>query len=401
MKNSIKSAINKIISNPNSLILLVLLMIIARSPKFFFTPAFWGEEGNIFYAQQMNLGWNALTTTHAGYLHAYPRLVALIFSWVPVQNIPYVYHLGSLFAHVLLLYALFRFIGDDTRIRALAALSTVILPHNGEAFLNLPNTISVLAPIVTLLYFSEKTSLKKALFENFLIAVVMISGPYGLIQLPLLFVAWMLQGFNRNKISILLTCTVFALVQLAFMDLQVRPPRENPLTLLGLLKATSTFVYYYLFAFFGVIHEVWLRFIIISLGFFFMWRKLKDTKLPKDHLVTGITIIIAGLAIWGAALVKGLGDYLFISPVGPGGRYFWPPYVLTSIGLIYLLKDDANRKALNLFCILVLLSTIPRWASQLPADLTGWREEVLNAPPGPITVRALPSKEWSFQTIKK
>lgn len=398
----ISGAISKFLSTkPMFLVLLVILLIIARSPKFFFFPAFWGEEGNIFYLQQMTMGLRALTTTYAGYLHMYPRMIALLCAEVPVQNIPYFFHAGSLLAHVLLLYSIFRFTETSPQIRPLAALATVIIPHSGEVFLNLPNTISVLAPIIPLLYFSQKTSLKKSILEGLLIAIVMLSGPYGIIQLPFIFAAWCLQGFNRQKIHIILICIIFAGVQLAFMDLGARAPRETPLTFIGLFGAATTFIYYLFFAFFGVVHEYWLRSIVIVLGLALSWSTLKKVRVNRDQILISLTLILAGGAIWGAAVVKGLGDYTFLSPVGGGGRYFWPPYVLVCIGLIYLLKDETNKKALKLVCILVFLSTLPRWPSQLPGDLPGWREEILNSPPGPIKVRALPSKEWTFPAIKK
>lgn len=229
----------------------------------------------------------------------------------------------------------------------------------------------------------------------------MLSGPYGLIQLPLLIMAWILQGFDRNKMGVLATCIFFGLIQIYFMDLQARPPRTTPVTLLGLIEASTTFLYYYFFAFLGVLNNFPLRLLTILVGLLLILPKIKNIHCDKKQLIAGSTIILVGLAIWAAAMLKGLDEYLITSPLGSGGRYFWPPYVMASVGLIYLLKDQPQRSILKVVGVMVILSSVAHWASQMPADLPGWRERVLNAPPGAIKVQALPSDAWDFTTIKK
>lgn len=401
MKPLMKRKIFDILINPYYLTGIVLLLIVTKSPKLIFSPAFYGEEGKIFYSEQMKLGWSALTATYAGYLHLYPRLVALIFSNVPIENIPFFYHLSALFAQALLLYSIFRFAGANSTVRILAALATVIIPHGGEVYLNLPNTISIIGTILPLLYFSEKGSFGRTLFESVLIGIAMLSGPYGIIELPFLVALWGIEGFDRRKIQFLATCGVFALIHFSFMNLQVRTANENQLTFVGLVDATTTFVYSLFFSFFGIIHQFWPRFLITIIGGFTAWRKIRRVHIKKEELLASLPLILSGLAIWAAAMIKGLGDYLTFNPLGAGSRYFWPPYVLVSIGLIYLLKDRSNQKALKTLCALILLSSIVRWPSQINSRLPGWREEIINAPRGPVLVRALPNSDWNFSAIKR
>ncbi|MGZ3769127.1 MAG: hypothetical protein ACXVCP_07285 [Bdellovibrio sp.] len=392
-----------ILSKPYCLTAFVLFLVITKAPKLFFAPAFYGEEGTIFYSEQLKFGWSSLTTSYAGYLHTYPRLVALITSNFPLENIPFFYHLSSLLAQGLLLYAVFRFAGSDPKIRILSALATVIIPHGGEAYLNLPNAISILGPIVPLLYFAEKASLGRTIFEILLVGLSMLTGPYAIISLPFLFAAWIFQRCDRRKIPFLVTCVLFAVLHVSFFKMQVRTGHQTTLTFVGLLDAFTTFFYSLFFVFFGVIKEFWVRFVVTVICSLITWRFIKETIISKGNFAVALPLILSGLAIWAAAIFKGLGDYVTFNPVGAGARYFWVPYVLVCIGLIQLLKsmNGHNQKTLKILCGLVALSAIVRWPSQINSSLPGWREEIEKAPPGPVLVRALPNSDWNFMAVKK
>jgi hypothetical protein len=60
-------------------------------------PQLWAEDGLVFFAQQLMLGFpKALFQPYAGYLHAIPRLIALLASPLPIAWIPFVYNFLAL-----------------------------------------------------------------------------------------------------------------------------------------------------------------------------------------------------------------------------------------------------------------------------------------------------------------
>lgn len=147
-----------------------LLLHISRNPWQLIDPPLYGEEGRNFFLDQFTLGPAALWKTYAGYLHLFPRLVALVYSGLPIEQLVLPFHLSALVAHALLLFAICLFsecLSTDNR--TLMLFCSILILHGGEVFLNLPNTINFLGAIPLLLYLAPRRGWLHNTFETLLV----------------------------------------------------------------------------------------------------------------------------------------------------------------------------------------------------------------------------------------
>lgn len=119
------------------------VLLLSRRLDFIQRPAFWAEDGVVFFCDQLTLGAGALLEPYAGYLHTVPRLLAAALSLLPFAWAPLGYTLVATAISALccawVTRAEFRraVLGDGAR--ALLAVWLACMPTGTETVGNLTN----------------------------------------------------------------------------------------------------------------------------------------------------------------------------------------------------------------------------------------------------------------------
>jgi hypothetical protein len=188
------------------------VLLFCRRPDAFLNPQFWGEDGTIFFKEQIEYGFKSIVIPYAGYLHLTPRLIACAASLFPFSITPTIYNFFALSAMLFTGGALF-----SSRCRfpfkPLLALSMIVVPHYGEVFMTVTNIQWYLCFLPLILLYSEPPVKSYQYFLDYLIIILCgLTGPFILLLLPLFFIKCFIQKSHYNY-GILLTAFLCALIQ--------------------------------------------------------------------------------------------------------------------------------------------------------------------------------------------
>jgi hypothetical protein len=132
----------------------ILMLLWLRRPDSLLNAQFWAEDATIFYKEQLVDGFaKSFAHPYSGYLHAVPRLIALLTSPLPARWMPMGFNLSALLIEALSCSAFFwpcfrRVIAADG-LRAVCCLATTAaIPAGGEmiaSVCNLQWSLSVLS----------------------------------------------------------------------------------------------------------------------------------------------------------------------------------------------------------------------------------------------------------------
>jgi hypothetical protein len=195
------------------------LALATRRPDAFTHAQFYAEDGTVWYAQAYNTGaLHAFTTSQAGYLQTFPRLVAAVavllhlgLQWSPllfngvglaVQIAPACFFASSRFDPLIS--------GRWTRV----AISTIyLLIPSAELHVDVTNTQWHLVLLAFLVVVAPPAQHRTTvILESLLVGVVSVSGPFGFILLPMMF--WrVVRRKDQASIAILCTAGIFLALQ--------------------------------------------------------------------------------------------------------------------------------------------------------------------------------------------
>lgn len=118
--------------------LVILLVVAFKCNDALNYPQFWAEDAGVFFSGQFGHSWPQLFSPYAGYLHAIPRLVAWVASWLPAGKAPLIYNGMA----VLLTALAISFTCKRLRNHLpawIVALSFLAVPTSGEIFGTITN----------------------------------------------------------------------------------------------------------------------------------------------------------------------------------------------------------------------------------------------------------------------
>lgn len=338
----------------------ILALHASRAWSFLADPQFYGEEGKIFFLENFELGAAAISKTYAGYLHLFPRLVAFAGGGLSLGTLPFYFHLAALVAHALLLYSVMRFSQERPRVvQALLAVLTIALPHGGEVFMNLPNTISFLAPIPVFLLLAPRARGWVRGIDAAAVLVAALSGPYSLIWLPLMaaFLAWR----RRGDWLLLTALAAGAVIQFGVLQMGLRPGVTPEITWNSVFRMISAFWGPLFFGWFPQAPSVDQTTVLLLVGLGLLWWRLRRRAVGFSP--EAAMLVMAGLALWAAAIKGSLGDFSWMHPLGGGMRYFWTPYILVTSALAVFFAG--RPKILTALCALIFVSAAATWISPI------------------------------------
>lgn len=182
---------------------LCAFILFLRNPGYLNHARFFGEDGAVFFRDQILWGVSALLHTSAGYLHIVPRLLAQLDGAVPVRAAPFSYALESILigGFCCATFALdnFRAILASDSLRALLCLlAAAAFPAeeivgtltNLQWFLILAATPFAIAPP------SARHRVQQILFV-LLSLLISLSAPLTIVLIPLLF----LRAFRTRRLA--------------------------------------------------------------------------------------------------------------------------------------------------------------------------------------------------------
>ncbi len=196
---------------------LVGALLVVRRSDVFATPQFWHEDAVIFLTQQRTHGFlDSLLTPYAGYLHAYPRLVAAVTNTLPLLWTPTLYLAGACLAWIVSAMVIATspaFVGIGSRLAA--AVTLVAVPQGGEIFANLTNAQWPMAAALALLMV-EPAGARRLTWQAPFVVIAGLTGPFSLLIAPLcVWRTWRRRTLPAPEALLLLT----ALIQGAVLTL--------------------------------------------------------------------------------------------------------------------------------------------------------------------------------------
>lgn len=303
----------------------------------------WAEDGNIFITQSIALGYKSIFTPYAGYIHLFPRLIALTSNIIDLKYIPTIFFLAWCGAVYYTLFIVFKWSFNQSKSLLFAILSALLVllqPHSGEVFFNITNAQWFLGIALFLIIIDEDFHL--SYLSIFGIGLLGLTGPFSVLYLPVIMLCIIMKkDFTRNwwKYTLLVLC---ASIQLYFI-LQFN--QSHALTNLNAKQWLSAIAQ---FLTLGQIKSYEIIFSIV------IWSILVRIYLHNDnnHRQNFILFLSAALIILMSALLKSHPGDNF-GPMDGNARYYVIPFAL-----LMILALTAKTTGLYTYTLLIMFSLI-------------------------------------------
>lgn len=317
-----------------ALLLSSLLLLLRAESLDFITRSLWGEDGKIFFNEAISQGLKSIFIPYEGYLHTYPRIVALIGIEFPLSLLPYIFFIGWYLSYALALRYIVRFCKENTiniYLVLVFSASMALMPNEGEVYFNITNAHWFLA-CVAILFFITKSNKSPHPFELIMLTIVGLTGPFVLILLPVFFINLLIiKDFQHKKFAyiIVIFCSAVQLFFILNSERLYETINENYSLIPWFIVLIKTIL-------FGSKHVIALLF---WLTFLYAIKINLHQKKQMNYL---FILSIAGFIIWLAGMYANQDTLHVLSPVGPGSRYFFTPYILLFLCTIILVNNHRN-----------------------------------------------------------
>ncbi len=352
-----------------SFIVLRLRINPSFSLKFFVDNCLAYEDGSIFLGAALSMGFKSLWQPYAGYLHFFPRMVALLTSYLPLGVAPRVFFVGWVVAYCLMLYVMVRRLSSlHFGIMGSILVSFLIAaqPSIGEPFFNLTNSQWFLA-IALVLIVCIPCPRERTFSEFLLLLMLSLSGPFSVLLSPVIalrlaiFRDW--QRFRHGYLAFSIGSALQLLTIVVNFSSTLPKQIDDTMTPLpsstggigdwvGIIDRTVFFG--------GHGPSVVSLSIIFWLTFLYqlMFALVDEARgnIQTNRLnprSVALMLLTAGI-ILGAGLFKGHNNLPAIGPLSRDARYFLVPYSIVAF-LSVALANGHNVKRLLAPAILVPL----------------------------------------------
>ena len=158
-------------------------------------PTLWAEDATEFVAGAYQHPVHALIEPYAGYLHAVPRLIALVASPLPLTWLPTVYALaaaaGAVAVAGLTLSARLRWLLPHRWQPPLAFALLILLPGMDEPYANIANLIFFTGLALVLLGLCDDPATRAGrVTELAALVPLVLTGPFAILALPVFCARW-------------------------------------------------------------------------------------------------------------------------------------------------------------------------------------------------------------------
>ncbi len=303
----------------------------------------WAEDGNVFL-NDASAGWATLWRPYAGYIHLYPRLIALISQCVELINRPNILICGWLISYALLVHAIARLMRSvgASPIHTAAAVALVSLqPQNGEVLFNITNSQWMMgAALFTIAVTPQQGTTRTSPLKLGVVALMGLTGPFSILLAPIIILyLWHRPTWrgNRSLYAVIVATSVIQAWVLLSSGRATQPGTIAPfsewlatLTRQLTLGAGKPITYVAAFLF-------------LSLSSYLLLKTPKDSPARQ----TSVAAMISFLAITQASAYAIKDAPMLTSPLSSGSRYNWIPYTLIILyGIVISARADKKTRIL-------------------------------------------------------
>ena len=316
-------------------IVAVLIVLAVRYRTLDFVQgSLWAEDGHIFFNGANSLGLASLFEPFAGYLHLYPRLVALLSTEFNIQTIPYVFFIGWLIPIILLRWTIIKVFSESDHVKKIAfflPIFLLLMPHSGETFLSLTNAQWWISISLALMVCAPEKFGKQSMPVIMLMA---LTGPFCLLFAP----PCAIRSVQTKSYWVLAAILSASAIQIAFLLTSQRDSQALDPSIGNWFKFIKNLVL------FGNRNALTT---IASIAF---WTSTIFIFLKTDSRYRALLACSAAAVIASAYAMKGsVGE---LSPYASGSRYFVIPFALISIATFTCLKKG---RATSIACISLII----------------------------------------------
>lgn len=303
----------------------------------------WAEDGNVFL-NDASAGWATLWRPYAGYIHLYPRLIALISQCVELINRPNILICGWLISYALLVHAIARLMRSvgASPIHTAAAVALVSLqPQNGEVLFNITNSQWMMgAALFTIAVTPQQGTTRTSPLKLGVVALMGLTGPFSILLAPIIILyLWHRPTWrgNRSLYAVIVATSVIQAWVLLSSGRATQPGTIAPFSeWLATLSRQLT-----LGAGKPITYVAALLF--LSLSSYLLLKTPKDSPARQ----TSVAAMISFLAITQASAYAIKDAPILTSPLSSGSRYNWIPYTLIILyGIVISARADKKTRLL-------------------------------------------------------
>jgi hypothetical protein len=375
-------------------LLVCAVVLFLRRPDLFRAPQFWAEDGGVFFLQARTLGWSALFTPSAGYLHTVLRIVA----WIGAQTDPtivpawYVIAAGALTLYVAARTQSARF---PFKPSVAYALAVVLVPDAFEVLLNLTNLQWILAGgLVLLLISREPQNLLQRIHDAVALVLLGLTGPFVIAVAPL-FVWRGLKSRTRFQLGMATGAVACAALQAATIIRSGHEVTKSPvateliLAIPGVRIASSLLFGGHIAANAGVLIATLLGIgTLAGVGWLAICRGPAASE--RRWLAIAFFVFLA-IALFRCRFVF---PVLFL---GEGSRYFYPLQLIGLWLMIAAANPDSKwqSRIMRLCLAAFVVSNFSRWREPAFTDFN-WAYYAAKIRSGE-TVEVRTNPNWAFE----
>ena len=318
----------------------------------------WAEDGNVFL-NDASAGWSTLWRPYAGYIHLYPRLIALISQCVELINRPNILLCGWLISYALLVHAIARLMRSvgASPIHTAAAVALVSLqPQNGEVLFNITNSQWMMgAALFTIAITPQHGTERTSLLRLGVVALMGLTGPFSIILAPIIILyLWHRPTWRGNRslyVVIVATSFIQAWVLLS-SDRATQPGTIAPFSeWLATLSRQLTLGAGKPITYFAAL-------LFLSLSSYLLLKTPKDSTSRQ----TSVAAMMSFLAIALASAYASKHAPMLTSPLSSGSRYNWIPYTLI---ILYGIVISARADKITRLLLMATVALISMKATKL------------------------------------
>ncbi|HRE80583.1 MAG TPA: hypothetical protein PLN52_06020 [Opitutaceae bacterium] len=380
--------------------LAAVAILFLRRPDAFLFPQFWAEDF-IFLLQAQLHGWGALRAEYSGYLHAIPRLIAMIAAPLDPVVQPGVFVGGSLLVTLGVMWSALS-PRLDLPNKPLIALVVVLVPHSGEVFLN-PTNAQWIAALGLLLMLLKRDPVTRGdwCLDVGTIVLSGLSGPFLILLIPFMSIrAWA----RRTRVSFILLGISLGVAGIQAMVLSRSSYQPGPAGVFSLQMLLANLSLRFEHVFLGNLVKTFSQFTAISIGaigVICLGMAVTFAKPIRTHLFMLLAFAFALLAV---SALRVRFDLLMFGDLHNGDRYFVIPKIVVLWTLVSLLPLPINRwirgaAMVGLMMAVVLNASLFKF---VPYDRTNWYEQADNIRAGrEVKVVINPGMEFDYQRPMK
>lgn len=316
----------------------------------------WAEDSSTFLLQAKLLGISSIWQPYAGYLHIYPRLIALIANQFSLIYTPWIFFSGWLVAYTFAFSVIIQR-ALSLGIKPLSVAGFVLLvslqPHFGEVYFTLTNAQWCLGTALCIWILSiEEVSLPALFFTIPIWLILGLTGPFSILLIPaLLAKVFFRKDFKKNFFVYMLIFGCAA-VQLRFTAIQFSTLLHSYNLTAGISTSAPLKEWLKVLIGIGLFDANTPRKIAIAELFWVIWTVFLvnlirfNYKIRKKDLIINLLLLVTVGVILLLAEYKFKNNPLTLLVLGSGTRFTWICYVLILFGVTLTTKNHYRTQCL-------------------------------------------------------